>query len=279
MHEHIIVDFAGADSTATYDPAEVFRIARPKLEELKAFGCRRLLECTPNGLGRDPALLRRLGDATGIEIWTNTGLYGAAKRLGLPKYAWRETAEQLAKRWVMEWKTGVAGVKPRFIKTAVNGFPLEPIDTKLVEAAVLAALETGVPVASHTNGGGRAMEAQLDILTRLKCPLERFIWVHAQGEKDHAFHERAARAGAWCEFDGISEKSAAWHRECVLFMRDQGLLNRTLISQDAGWYHVGEPGGGNYRPYTYIYTDFLPSLPPETHQPLMVRNPLAAFGK
>ncbi|MBI5083544.1 MAG: phosphotriesterase, partial [Acidobacteria bacterium] len=205
--------------------------------------------------------------------------YGAAKRVGLPKYAWQETAGQLAKRWVAEWNNGLAGVKPRFIKTGVKGFPLEPIDIKLVEAAALTSLETGLPIASHTNGGGKALEAQLDILTRLKCPLDRFIWVHAQGEKDHAFHLRAARACAWCEFDGISEKSAAWHRECVLFMRDNGHLDKTLVSQDAGWYHVGEPGGGNYRGYTYIYTDFLPTFPPETHERLMVRNPLAAFGK
>ena len=26
---------------------------------------------------------------------------------------------------------------------------------------------------------------------------------------------------------------------------------------DSGWYHVGEPGGGDFRRYTYLYTDFL----------------------
>jgi phosphotriesterase-related protein len=46
------------------------------------------------------------------------------------------------------------------------------------------------------------------------------------------------------EFDGISESTADWHRECVLFMRKQGWLGKTLISQDSGWYRVGEPGGG-----------------------------------
>jgi phosphotriesterase-related protein len=105
------------------------------------------------------------------------------------------------------------------------------------------------------------------------------VWVHAQNEKDHAFHERAAQAGAWVEFDGISEKSAPWHRDCVLHMRDKGLLAQTLISQDAGWYHVGEPGGGSYRGYTFLYTDFLPLLPAETWKPLLVDNPRRAFGR
>jgi phosphotriesterase-related protein len=88
-----------------------------------------------------------------------------------------------------------------------------------------------------------------------------------------------ARAGAWVEFDGIGPKSADWHLECVRFMQSKGLLNRTLISQDSGWYRVGEPAGGEYRGYTYIYTDFLPRLDAGWITPLMWENPRRAFGR
>lgn len=281
VHEHVLVDFAGAEKASPdrYDREEVIRTARPKLEEVKAMGCRRLLECTPNGLGRDPALLGRLEELTGVELWTNTGLYGAANRSGVPKYAWEESAGQLAKRWTAEARNGVAGRRPRFIKTGVNGFPLEAIDVKLVEAAALTSLETGLTVASHTNGAGRAAEAQMEIFTRMRAPLSKFVWVHAQSEKDHGFHRRAAEAGAWVEFDGISEKSLEWHVECVRSLAEGKLLGRTLASQDAGWYHVGEPGGGAYRGYTLIYTDFLPRLGGAEGQQLLVENPVAAFGR
>ena len=280
VHEHILVDFGGAAvaSPSRYDSDAVFRLAKAKLEELKPFGCRRVLECTPAFLGRDARLLDRLSQATGIELWTNTGIYGAAKRVAVPDFAYRESAAQLARRWVGEAREGVGGVKPRFIKTGVNGFPLEEIDRKLIEAAALTSLETGLAIASHTNGGGRAAEAQLEILAQAKCPAERFVWVHAQAEKDAAFHERVARAGAWCEFDGIAPASAAWHRECVLTLSAKGLLGRALISQDAGWYHVGEPGGGDYRGYTYLYSGFMPMLPEATRATLLVANPTAAFG-
>jgi phosphotriesterase-related protein len=80
------------------------------------------------------------------------------------------------------------------------------------------------------------------------------------------------------EFDGINEKSADWHRECVEFMAGAGLLGRTLISQDSGWYRVGEPKGGNYRGYAYIYTGFLPALKQEWVTVLMRDNPVKAFG-
>ncbi len=277
VHEHVLVDFAGVQSKAQYDFREVLAIARPKLEELKRFGCVRLLECTPNGLGRNARLLRALEDSTGLEIWTNTGIYGAAKRAGVPAWAHTESAWQLARRWIAEATNGVDGIQPRFIKTGVNGFPLEALDKKLIEAAAMASLTTGLAIASHTNGGGPAAEAQLEILNRLKCPTSRFVWVHAQSEKDHAFHQRVARAGAWVEFDGVSEKSAAWHRDCVLHMKDQRLLGQTLISQDAGWYHVGEPHGGEYRGYTFLYSGFLPQIPQESWKILLVDNPRRAF--
>jgi phosphotriesterase-related protein len=61
-------------------------------------------------------------------------------------------------------------------------------------------------------------------------------------------------------------------------MATAGLLGRTLVSQDAGWYHAGEPGGGDYRPYTFLYTDFLPRLVPAVARQLMWENPRRAFG-
>ncbi len=280
VHEHVLVDFIGAADIrpGRYDPEEVFRIARPKLEEVKRLGCRRLLECTPNFLGRDPMLLARLSEATGIELWTNTGIYGAADHKFVPGFARSETAEQLAGRWVQEHRKGVGGVKPRFVKTGVNRAPLDEIDRKLVRAAAITSRETGLAIASHTGSGRAAME-QIEILGSEKVSPSKFVWVHAQNEKDHGFHEKAARAGAWVEFDGIREETAAWHRECVQFMAEKGLLGKTLISQDAGWYHVGEPGGGNYRGYTYLYTDFLPAIDPAWVRPLMIENPVRAFGR
>lgn len=280
VHEHILVDFIGA-AKATFDRYnldEVVRLATPKLLDLRAHGCIRLLECTPNGLGRDSRLLARLQKSTGLELWTNTGLYAAADRKGLFDYAWKESARDLANRWIHEFRHGLDGRKPRFLKTAVNVFPLEDIDRKLIEAAAIASLETGLPIASHTNGGAPAAEAQLEILRRLRCPLDKFIWVHAQNEKSLAAQEAIARAGAWVELDGIGESSAARHRECVLHLHAKGLLHRVLISQDAGWYHVGEPNGGNYRGYTYLYTGFLPTIPRELWKPLLVDNPRRAFG-
>src|SRR5918994_8017486 len=89
MHEHVLVDFIGADevSASRYDADQAFAAVLPHLQQARALGCETLVECTPAYLGRDPALLRRLSEASDIHILTNTGYYGAATDRYLPRHA------------------------------------------------------------------------------------------------------------------------------------------------------------------------------------------------
>ena len=263
MHEHVMVDFVGADRIAPgrYDPDKVVARALPFLRGARAAGCRTLVECTPNYLGRDPALLRRLAKAIHLNILTNTGLYGAANDKYLPPFAFTESADQLAARWVREARYGIppAGVRPGIIKIGVDAGPLSEIDAKLVRAAARTRRRTGLAIASHTGDGAAAL-AELDIVRQEGINPSAFIWVHAQNETDFAVHRRAAELGAWVEFDGIARETVAQYVELVMAMKRHELLHRVLISQDAGWYHVGEPEGGEFRGYDALFTDFLPAL-------------------
>ena len=61
------------------------------------------------------------------------------------------------------------------------------------------------------------------------------------------------------------------------------LLDRVLVSQDAGWYHVGEPEGGDYRPHTFLFDAFVPALRARglgeaDIRTLLVENPARAFA-
>jgi phosphotriesterase-related protein len=199
-----------------------------------------------------------------MNIFTTTGYYGAFNEKFLPPHAYTETAQQLSARWVNEWRNGIdgSGVYPGLIKTSVDEGPLRPIYKKLLTAVALTHLETGLSISAHTGNGVAAME-EIEILTANGVHPSAFRWVHAQLEKDKSLFLKAARMGAWIEFDGINEtqpESIAEHIALVQFMKENGLLNRTLISQDAGWYWVGEPHGGTFRGYTGLFTTFLPAL-------------------
>jgi predicted metal-dependent phosphotriesterase family hydrolase len=286
VHEHVLVDFIGADrvSRSRYDADEAFRTILPRLEALRTGGGRTLFECTPAYLGRDPLLLRRLSEASGLHIVTNTGYYGAARDSAVPQHAYRETPRQLADRWTAELRDGIegTGIRPGFLKTGVDAGPLSDIDRKLVEAGALCHLDTGLTLAVHTGDGVAALET-VAVLERLGVSPEAYVWVHAQNENDPETRASIARRGGWVSLDGVSPRSLGAHAEAVADLFHRHLLDRVLVSQDAGWYHVGEPGGGDYRPYTFLLDTFVPALRARgledaAVRALLVENPARAFA-
>jgi predicted metal-dependent phosphotriesterase family hydrolase len=286
MHEHVLVDFIGANEITRdrYDSDEVFRTALLHLKRVYALGCRTFVDCTPNWLGRDAALLLRLSKATGLRIITNTGYYGARNHQFLPSHVAEERPEQLAARWVREFKQGIDGttIKPGFIKIGVDAGPLSELNRKVVSAAALTHLQTGLAIGAHTGDGAAALE-ELELIEKHGVSPQAFIWIHAQSEKKTHLHVEAAKRGCWVEFDGINADSIERHVNLVQSMREAGLLHRVLISQDSGWYHVGEAGGGKYRGYDTIFTAFVPAvraagMSKEQIDLLLVGNPQRALA-
>ena len=262
-HEHVLVDFIGSKEASRdrYDADEVYRIALPHLRRIRDQGIRTLVDCTPAYLGRDPALLRRLSEASGLYILTPTGYYGAVRGKYLPDQARTESAEELASRWLREWREGIegTGIRPGFIKLGADAGPLPEVHRKLVRAAARTHRASGLTIAAHSGDGVAALEA-LEILRREGLDGSAFIWVHANAEANQRRHARAAEAGAWVEFDGIGPQEVDRHVHLVRSMKEAGHLGRVLLSHDAGWYHVGEPGGGSFRPYDTLMAEFVPAL-------------------
>lgn len=284
-HEHVLVDFIGADKiqAGRYNAEDAFHRALPFLQEAIENGCKTLVECTPGYLGRDVRLLQKFSKASGLHIITNTGYYGAAKEKFIPQHAYKETAEQIAGHWVKEFEEGIDGtnIKPGFIKSGVDEYPLSAVQQKLVEAAALTHLATGLTFAIHTGNGAAAME-EIRILKSKGVHPSAWIWVHAQNEKNRDLHYEAAREGGWVSFDGLNAESTDEYVQFLKDMRSADLLNKVLISHDAGWYHVGETNGGDYRDYTAIFKALLPTLRNSGFteleiQQVFVGNPAKAF--
>lgn len=281
-HEHILVDFIGADKVSPdrYDPDEVFEVMLPYLKDLKAAAIRTLFECTPDYLGRDPALLKRLSVASGLHIVTNTGWY---KDPFLPPFAHEATAEEIAAKWIEEATEGIGSekIKPGFIKIAVNPGDLIEVQQKIVRAAALTSKATGLTIACHTGHGGAALQ-ELDILEEVGVEPSRLVVVHSDGEPDQELHWQIAERGAWLSYDGIREGNADKKLPLVLEALKR-YPNQLLISQDAGWYHVGEPKGGDVAPLDWLPRQFVPMLEAagvtqEQIEQVLIHNPARAFA-
>ncbi len=261
-HEHILVDFIGADSIQpnSWNHDSIIKEVMPYFEELKEYNVTYFVDATPNYLGRDVLLLEKIANKTGIRIITNTGLYGARNNIFIPKYVQEITADDLAQMWIIEYKNGIEGtsIKPGFIKIGIdNDDSLKTIHRKLVKAAALTHLKTGLTIVSHT-GEARGLWPQLNILKEMGVSPEAFIWVHSQAENNNDSYLKAAEMGCWISFDGLG-----WdlenHVQKILFAKRNGILDRILISHDSGWYDP-QKENQTIRPYTNIFKKLYPEL-------------------
>jgi phosphotriesterase-related protein len=269
IHEHVLVDFIGADSTGyhRWSRPEVVKRALPFLMEAKQRGVKTFIDCTPAYLGRDPVLLRELSEKTGMNILTNTGYYGARNNQFIPGSALNASAEDIARVWIKEYEHGIegTGIYPGFIKISVDrDSVLSSMHAKLVKAAAIAHKATGLTIVSHTGTDAPAF-AQLKILLDEGVSADAFVWTHAQqGTLDG--YRKAAKMGAWISLDNVNQNNPGkpggidWMVGVLTKLKEEGLLHKVLISHDAGWYNVGQENGGLFRGYCDIFDHLVPAL-------------------
>lgn len=284
-HEHILVDFIGAEETGRhrYDPEEVIKVMLPYLMDIHKLGVTTFIDCTPMYLARDVYILKELEAKTNLNILTNTGLYG--REPYIPKQAFTQSIEELADQWILEANEGIEGtaIKPGFIKTAVDEGKFSDIEKKLIEVAAVTSNESNLTIATHTCFGEKALQI-LNVLQDYDINPQKWIFVHANIEEKTELILQVAERGAWIELDGVGQEGQDEKILNILdILIDQEYQDQILLSQDAGCFFVGEPNGGEIRPFSPIITEFIPVLrergvQDNLIQKFTINNPAAAFS-
>lgn len=289
VHEHVMCDFIGAAQTNRHrwEVEAVVKRMLPFLMQLKERGVMGFVDCTPAYIGREPRVLKQLAQETGLHIITNTGYYGGADDKFVPKHAYSATPDQLADLWVEEVAHGIEDtrVKPGFIKIGIDEIKgsadrLSPIDEKLVRASARASRRTNLAVTCHTGGGPAGLTATKIFIEERADP-GRFIVAHSDSH-GLPINRAVAALGAWVSFDGIGRQPLESHLKLVHAMTEKH-ASRLLLSQDSGWYWVGQQNGGDVRDFNYMTDVFLPALHSSgiseaTIRKLTVENPANAFA-
>ncbi len=281
-HEHIMSNFgAPVDSTSYYREELLLAQVIPYLQELRSRGVVTIFDCTTQYFGRRVDLLSKMSEASGINIITNTGIYGAANDRYIPEYAYEQDPDQIAEAWITEFESGIegSGIKPGFIKLAFDGGTPSEIDKKLFEAGAITHLATGLTMAVHTSSNTEAADMQLQILDEYGVSPGAWVWVHAYGVEDISKLIETARKGAWISLDAVKESNYREYVEKLKVFKENDLLHKVLLSHDGN----GFPRGGAIRPFQAIPGQLIPALleqgfsQDEVDQ-LMIRNPANAFG-
>ncbi len=284
-HEHILVDFIGADKTGSHrwQTDRVVNRALPFLDKVKTLGLQTFFEASPTYQGRDPIVAKIIAEKSGLNVLLSTGYYGADGSKYLPNHAYTESAQELANRWSKEFKNGIdnTNIKPGFIKISVHPKSLDDIHKKLTRAAAMTHIETGLTITSHTGPAAPAFE-QMDIIENIGVNLNAFVWVHAQFERNKDKHIEAAKRGVWISYDGINSRNIEVYLSLLKHMKNKGYLHKVILSHDSGWYTAGQENGGNYKGYNAIFDDFMPLLKKngfteEDINLLLIKNPAEAF--
>jgi phosphotriesterase-related protein len=283
-HEHVFVDLRTWDEPGfgQADPQDVIALMVPELERARAAGVTAIVECSPEGVGRNAAILRAVSEAAGYPLVAPTGIY---REPWVPPWAHQASEDELY-GWMLDElqdQIGDSGVQAAWIKLSAGDDGITETETKILRAAARAGAETGAVIGSHT-ARGRVVREQLDIVESTGYMPQRFIWIHAQNDSLELNLEMAAR-GAWIEYDAIGggREDGFWI-DRIQAMLDAGHGEQVMLSHDRGWYDPAKPGGGTPKPFTYISEQFLPKLAAAgadraTIEMLTVDNPFHAFAR
>lgn len=264
------------------------------IEELKLFaavGGRTVVDPTCRGIGRDPAALVRISEATGLNIVMGSGYYLQSSH---PPEVGTLSAEEIAEEIIAEAHTGVGdtGVRIGLIGEIGVSSDFTPDERRSLAGAVMAQKETGLPLMVHLPGWYRLAHEVLDIVETHGGDVAQTVLCHlnpAHGDMDYL--SALGRRGAFLEFDmiGMDYFYADQQVQCpsddevaraILKLIDAGFTDRILLSQDVFLKMMLTRYGGNG--YAFVTRHFLPRLKRHgvddaTLTRLMTDNPRRVF--
>jgi predicted metal-dependent phosphotriesterase family hydrolase len=241
-------------------------IISAELARFVAKGGSGLVDLTLPGVGRDPAWLARLSEASGLHIVMGAGWYREAY---YPAEALidRRAVDDLADEIVREASEGVAGtgIRAGIIGEIGTDKPwLSAREERVHRAAARAARRTGLAITTHAVQSAVGLD-QLAVFEAEGADLSRVVIGHADSHPDPAYHRAIVDRGASVEFDFLGMSFTPLERhgegrviESICDLLAAGHAERILLSQDVCHDSQLANYGGNG--YTYLADTFLPRL-------------------
>jgi phosphotriesterase-related protein len=225
-----------------------------------------IVDVTPPGVGRDPAWLVRLAEATGLHVVMCAGWYREAY-YPVEALIDRRSVDDLADEIARDALDGVAGtgVRAGIIGEIGTDKPwISAQEERVHRAAARAARRTGLAITTHAVQSAVGLD-QLDVFESDGADLSRVVIGHADSNPDLAYYRAIVERGASVEFDFLGMSFTPLERhgegrivESICDLLADGHVERILLSQDVCHdSQLAHYGGGGY---TYVSDTFLPRL-------------------
>jgi phosphotriesterase-related protein len=267
-HDHLLCDSPGLPGQAFTDPETSAR----EVVEGMATGIGTIVEMTPIGLGRDPAGLRAIAEATGAAIVAASGYHRDA-HYPAGHWVYGTTVEELADRIVTDltrgmhpadWDDPTRPLDPAragAIKGGASYHHVSAAERRRLEAIGGASAASGAGILVHCDVGTAAHEI-VDVLEAAGARPDRIALAHMDRNPDAEVHVGIAERGVTLEYDTVGRTK--YHPDSVVLdlveaMAAAGHLDRLMLGLDLGTreLHRAYGGGPGLR---YLMTAFAPRL-------------------
>jgi phosphotriesterase-related protein len=281
IHEHFVFGYPGFQGDITlgaFNEAEALEVAVGAARQMMSYGIQTVVDPTPNECGRNPLFLKKVSEATGLQIICATGYYYEGE--GAPPYfklrqGLGTAEEEIYEMFMKEITDGIAGtgIKPGIIKLGSSKDEITEYEKMFFRAAAKVQKETGIVILTHTQEGTMGPE-QAQMLIELGAEPSKIIIGHMCGNTDPSYHKKVLDQGVRIGFDrfGVQVLVGApfdHQREATLLsLLDEGYENQILLSHDSIIVWLGRPPVmneqvaeimGNWHP-AHIFENVLPSL-------------------
>jgi len=284
-HTHFMIDLW--QIVRTYDGIlDDEALATQELLDYKSVGGRSVVEVTTGGIGRNPAALRRLSEASGVHIIMGAGWY---REQVYPKFVYELDTNALADVVVGELTVGIdgTGVCAGVIGEigTERGF-ITPAQERVFRACARAQRKTGVTIVTHTTHFGELALEQIALLHEEGVPSSRILISHLGDRVDNSSLKLIADEGAFLGIDNIGFEKDGYATDLmrarnVAWLISEGHLPQILLSNDFCFKTQLAAYGG--KGYTHVISQFLPLLRAEgvsedAIYQMTVTNPMNALG-
>jgi phosphotriesterase-related protein len=289
-HDHL---FLSSPALAGQEIEDAEKVTAEVLDA-KRSGIASIVEVTPIGLGRKPALMRQVARTTGVHVVGATGYHRDAH---YPAGHWVYDASEdlLRDRMVadiergmhpndwLDQSTALDEARAGVIKMGASYQRVSRPERIRLEAAVQAALRTGVAILCHTEVGTAADEI-IDICTAAGLPANRLVLAHLDRNPDPELHIDLCARGIYVEYDTCGRIKYRPDSDLLRLISEvvgAGYSDRVMLGLDLGRrdYFRAYDGGPGMR---YLMDTFAPRLErrlgAETVRRILVDNPGRAFA-
>ncbi|MDI3535119.1 MAG: 5-phospho-D-xylono,4-lactonase [Thermosediminibacterales bacterium] len=233
------------------------------IQEAKTFkkvGGQTIVDMTAVDYGRNIEILRSIAKAAKINVIATTGFN---KGLFFDKWVYEAEEKDLTEWMITEITEGIEATdsKAGIIKVGSGYNKISQVEEKVIRAASKAHLETGAPIAAHTESGTMALE-QLEIMEKEGVDLNKVIIAHADRNIDLWYFKQIGKKGAYIEFDGPSKIKYypdSMRVDAIIELVKSGFEDKILISGDMARKSYLEAYGGGPG-FRFIIQKFIPRL-------------------